>query len=69
METLAIRSSMLASASYDADARELRVTFKNGSTYLYSDVPQEAVDDLSGAESQGGHFIQNIRDAYQARRV
>lgn len=69
METIPIRSSMLKAASYDPDAQELVVTFVNGSRYAYAGVPQDEVDALAGADSQGKQFASAIRDSYEARRL
>lgn len=64
-----LSSSMLAAAKYDAIKSELHIRFKtNGSTYVYSDVPEDDAQDLMSAASPGSFFLNNIKDIYGHRR-
>lgn len=51
-----LQSSMLSSAEYDSDDKELAVTFSGGKTYHYVDVPIETYVALSEAPSAGKYF-------------
>ncbi len=63
-------SEALIAVHYDADARELRATFRpRGRTYVYRDVPREVYDALLAADSRGAFFNAHIRDAYAFREV
>ena len=58
-------SAMLASCEYDTKEKELSVTFKNGRTYVYVDVPEDTYNQLIGAKSAGGYFNSIKRDLKQ----
>ncbi len=60
----ALKSSNLASCEYDAEARSLAITFRSGSTYRYSDVPETVYEGLLSAASPGSYFASRIKDAY-----
>jgi hypothetical protein len=64
-----VASSSIAAVGYDAARRELTVRFAGGGTYVYSGVPARAHRDLLAAESIGGHFNREIRNAYPYRQV
>lgn len=64
----AVQSSMIQRVGHDADTRQLHVTFKNGDTYIYHDVPGDAHEALASAASVGQHFLANIRDQYRHSR-
>lgn len=49
-------SSMLSDCSYDSEANELTVTFNNGKSYTYVDVPFNTYVDLTNAKSAGQYF-------------
>ena len=49
-------SSMLHSASYDTQTKELSVTFVNGREYTYVDVEESTYDELIGSASAGRYF-------------
>lgn len=51
-----IQSSMLSSAEYDTEDKQLAVTFVGGKTYNYVDVPIETYVALSEAPSAGKYF-------------
>ena len=71
-DVIHVESSNIESISYDADARELYVTFhKDGiptSTYVYIDFPVEEWEvfrDSPVDSSFGRHFSQYIRQNYR----
>ena len=51
-----IQSSMLSSAAYDDENKEMTVTFTGGKTYTYEDVPKSIYDELVNAKSAGKYF-------------
>jgi hypothetical protein len=57
-------STVIRRFDYRPDSRELEIIFTTGRRYLYSDVPQHAVDDFRAASSKGVHFNRYIRDRY-----
>ena len=55
-ETEFPNSSMLASASYDSDTKELVVTFRNGKDYVYVDADKSIFDAMQSSGSVGKYF-------------
>lgn len=49
-------SAMLASCEWNSTNSELTVTFKNGRSYVYTDVDKQVYDDLINAPSAGRQF-------------
>jgi hypothetical protein len=47
--------------SYDLSARELKVRFANGKTYLYDGVPPTVVDQIQDADSTGSAFAKLVK--------
>ena len=64
-----VTSSNLAAVGYDADNKTLYVTFKNGTTYVYSGVPATTYQSLLGAESLGSFFHTSIRSEFPYSKV
>jgi hypothetical protein len=64
-----VASSAITSVNYDPDSATLSVTFRDGSFYIYDDVPQSVYDELIGASSPGGYFNSQVRDEYSYRAV
>lgn len=59
-----LSSSAILSATYDDETEDLSLTFSNGQTYDYHDVPQEVFDGLQAASSAGRFWHANIKDIY-----
>lgn len=60
-------SSLIASADYDSDTNQLRITFKRKggqATYTYEEVPQKVWDGFDAAPSKGQFFSSSIRPLY-----
>lgn len=53
--------------AYEALKRELIVTFTNGRTYVYDNVPPEVVEAFKVAQSKAAFLNQAIRDRYPHR--
>lgn len=77
MDMIDVQSSNIRAIGWEADADEdsdvegalketgtLRITFANGRTYDYDDVPESEYDALRNASSIGSHFHQAIRNVY-----
>ena len=58
-------STAIRSFDYRPDARELDILFKTGRSYVYHDVPPEAVKGFRSAFSKGRYFNARIRDRYR----
>lgn len=61
-----LKSSYLASCSYDTNTNVLTVVFQNGKEYLYADVPLEIYTAFTAAESPGKYFGSEIKGKYEA---
>ena len=64
INTVQLTSTAILSATYDDENEELSITFSNGRTYDYHDVPQEVFDGLRTSASPGGYWHANIKDVY-----
>lgn len=69
MERIHVESSNIESIGYDADSETLEISFLNGSTYQYFDVPKNLYDDLISADSQGKYLAAHIKGFYRYSRV
>ncbi|HWV53204.1 KTSC domain-containing protein [Pseudorhodoplanes sp.] len=58
-------ASGVSDAVYLPERRELRVTFKSGRTFAYSDVPQAIYDAYLASPSKGAFFNIAIRGRFQ----
>ena len=65
----AFSSSNVASIRYDADQSLLEVSFHNGSSYHYYDVPAVVADNFERAESKGSYLASAIKGHYRYSRV
>lgn len=68
IEMTPVESSNLEAVGYDADAKVLRVQFKNLATYEYANVPPEAYAGLMGAKSKGAYLASIIKPNYTATK-
>jgi KTSC domain len=69
MERIALASSSLASAQYDATTEALEIEFRDGRIYHYAGVPLHTYEQLMEAASKGQFFNLHIRDVYPFVRV
>lgn len=60
---------MLEAAAYDGSQALLQLSFRNGTSYRYSDVPAEVYDQLLLAESKGKYFNLHIRNRYAHSKI
>lgn len=63
------RSSHIKDASYDDDSRRLSITFRNGRTYEYDNVPKDFHNGLNEAPSPGRFFHRQILPRFTGRLV
>lgn len=61
------RPPNIIDAHHDPATNNLHVTFFNGQTYVYNDVPVEKFNDMMSSPSKGQFFHANIKNkhAYQ----
>lgn len=69
MERKSIVSSNLSSIGYDLPSSSLEVEFKNGSIYLYLDVPEHVYKELMTAPSIGSYHNKHIKNVYRFKQV
>lgn len=62
-------STVILRFAYRPERRELEIIFTTGRRYLYSDVPEGAVQRFRAAYSKGAHFNRHIRDLYECREL
>jgi uncharacterized protein len=62
-------SSNVASIRYDEDQSLLEVTFHNGGTYQYYDVPTYIAQQLEQADSKGSFLASAIKGNFRYSRV
>ena len=62
-------SSNIERASYSNKNQTLRVVFKSGGCYEYSDVPPEVITAWVAADSVGKFFCSQIKDKYNFYKV
>jgi len=68
-ELAAFESSNLKSARYDVDTSTFEVTFKNGSTYQYFDIPQHVIDGFNSATSKGEFLAAKVKGHFRYSRI
>jgi len=62
-------STAIRTLSYDDETATLFVTFIDGDTYAYFDVPPAVHRDFRAARSKGGFFARRIRGRYAYQKV
>ncbi len=64
METRTVRSTASASVGYDADTRQMEVTFTSWRSYPHQDVPPDVVENLINNGSPGRYYTTAIKGLY-----
>jgi hypothetical protein len=59
------QSSNIGRFAYDEESQELVVEFKNGTSYVYFDVPHRVFSEWCTASSVGQYFSQHIRGTFR----
>jgi len=68
-EVASVDSSAIDEIGYNKDTMTLLITFKSGSKYSYSFVPESAYESLVEAASIGRHFVRQVRNNYIYNRI
>ena len=58
-------SSLVNKTEYTPDTMELIIEFNNGKKYLYKNFSEKQYQAFCDAESQGKHFLTEIRKKYK----
>lgn len=64
-----VNSTNLMSVGYDAQTQELFIRFRNGSLYVYANVPQHVYEGLMSAPSHGQYHAAHIKNAFRYKRL
>jgi hypothetical protein len=64
-----VESSNVAEVGYDEESATLQVTFNNGSSYQYFDVPEQLFEGLLHADSVGEYLAAQIKGSYRYSKV
>lgn len=62
-------STAIRTLSYDDETATLFVTFIDGDTYAYFEVPPRVHRDFAAARSKGGFFARRIRGRFRYQKV
>ena len=62
-------SGHLTGYDYDPVTKTLHVTFKNGSTYRYDNVPADVLNNADAKQTPGTLFVRNVRNKYPGKKV
>ena len=62
-------STAIQRVSYDDQTNTLFVTFIDGDTYAYFDVPARAYESFRRARSKGGFFARQVRGRYRYEKL
>jgi len=69
MDPVPVDSTLLLCVAYFPEEHRLRLKFRSGEVYDYSDVPAQIYSGLLAAESKGRYFNQHIREVYPSHRL
>ncbi len=62
-------SSLINSTTYNYDKEVLTVEFNNGQEYMYEAITLKEYKEFCDAESQGKHFLANIRNSKKFEKI
>lgn len=68
-DRLITNSSSVSRIQYSPDQRVLRITYMNGATFDYKEVPETVWEELSIAESVGSYVAQQVKPNYQYEKI
>ena len=69
MTRIALHSSLLRAATYQAPLAQLDLEFVSGAVYRYLSVPAHIYQDLLQAESHGRYFNCHIRNRFACIKI
>jgi len=64
-----VNSTAIDTAEYEYDSYKLRLTFKNGSSYDYTKVPNHVFEGLRSSQSKGKFINKYILQSYSFNRA
>ena len=64
IETYIPKSTNLSEVTYDSDAEEMTITFQDGRSWMYSNVPVTVFQGIQNASSAGSYFWRQVRNRY-----
>jgi hypothetical protein len=64
-----LKSSTIASASYDEETNILEIAFHSGSIYAYYDVSEEIYKKFLESASKGKFHAKHIKNAFEFKRI
>jgi hypothetical protein len=64
MDMIPVNSAAMVAVGYDPERRLMKITFAQGHTYDFCDVPRQVFDELMRAASKGTYYNQSIKDRY-----
>ena len=64
MKMISVSSSAISDIGYDKNTKQMKITFKQGKTYDYCNVPESIFNAFLNATSIGIYYDQNIKDVY-----
>lgn len=68
-ESKKFNSSTIHYAGYNEESKSLRVIFKDGGIYEFSDVDDDVAEGFFKASSAGNYFYRNIRGTFAYRKL
>ena len=66
---VSVKSSLFASARYEAERHQLYLRFRDGNVYRYFSCPLKVYTEFLSADSKGRYFSQNIRSQFRYEQV
>ncbi|HBS07175.1 MAG TPA: KTSC domain-containing protein [Leptospiraceae bacterium] len=64
MEMISFDSKAIKAAGYDEATRIMKITFKEGKTFTFCNVPPAIYHGLRDAVSKGGYYHDHIKGRY-----
>jgi hypothetical protein len=65
MSRVDLNSKLIEAASYEEEARHMRLYLTNGQMRDYVDVPRNVFEELVGARSAGHYYMDHIRGRFR----
>jgi hypothetical protein len=63
------KSSRIVAIEYDPDTKTMKIVFKRGGVYSYSDVPEEIMDAFGRGGSLGKTFDALVRGKFNYQKL
>lgn len=64
-----VNSSQISYVGYEDSTSELYITFRNGSTYRYDNVPRNIFEALLKSDSVGKYLNAHIKNSYTCTKI